>query len=123
MMKAFLFFTDLLIPLIMLIAGYIMRRHPPKNINYVIGYRTRRSMRNMDSWLFAQNKIGAIWEKTGLIALAISAAVQIPFLFVSVDAFSVASLVLMFAQLALLLLTIPPVERALKREFPDEKKQ
>lgn len=119
-MIAFLFITDLLIPIIMLIAGYFMHKHPPKNINYVIGYRTARSMRNMDTWMFAQKKIGMLWQKTGLIALIVSIVIQIPFLFLSVDAFSIVCLVLMFAQLALLLLTIVPVERALKKKFPGD---
>jgi len=121
-MKIFLFAIDLLVPAIMLIAGYFMHKHPPKNINYIVGYRTARSMRNMDAWQFAQKKVGMLWQKAGCIALIASVLIQIPFLFLSVDAFSAFSLVLMFAQLALLLLTILPVERALKREFPDEKK-
>ncbi len=120
-MKIFLFVIDLLVPAIMLAAGYFMHMHPPKSINYIIGYRTARSMRNMDSWMFAQKKVGMLWEKAGLIALILSAVVQIPFLFFSLDVLSIVSLVLMFAQLAVLLLTIIPVERALKKEFPDNK--
>ncbi len=122
-MKIFLFIIDLLVPAIMLIAGYFMRKHPPKNINYIIGYRTVRSMRNMDAWQFAQKKTGLIWEKVGLVTLAASALIQIPFLFFSLETFSIASVVLLLAQLAVLLLSILPVERALKREFPNDKKQ
>jgi len=122
-MKLFLFFTGLLIPFVMIGAGWFMHKYPPKNINWVIGYRTGRSMRNPDTWMFAQKKIGMLWEKAGVISLIASAAVQIPFLFLSVEALSVAMLVSMSAQLAALLLTILPVERALQREFPDEKEK
>lgn len=120
-MKVFLFIVDLLIPFIMLAAGYFMHKHPPKSINYVVGYRTARSMRSMDAWMFAQKKTGLLWQKVGAASLIASALIQIPFLFLSVDAFSVCSIVLMFVQLAMLLLTIPPIERALKKEFPDGK--
>ncbi len=121
-MKVFLFFTGLLIPAVMLIAGWLMHKHPPKNINWVIGYRTGRSMQSHEAWSFAQKKIGVIWKKTGAITLLVSAAAQIPFFFLSDQVFSIASLVLMFTQLFILLMTIPPVERALKKEFPDTKK-
>ena len=120
-MKFFLYITGLLVPTIMVASGWFMHKHPPKNINFIIGYRTARSMRSKEAWIFAQKKIGLLWKKTGTIALAASAVIQIPFFFLSVDAFSIACTVLMFLQLALLMLTIPPVERALKKKFPDTK--
>jgi uncharacterized membrane protein len=121
-MKAFLFFTGLIVPVIMIFTGWFMHKHPPKDVNWVIGYRTGRSMQSPEAWLFAQKKIGEIWKKAGAVTLLVSAAAMIPFLFLSVDAFSVASVVIMFSQLAVLLLTIPPVERALREKFPDPKK-
>lgn len=121
-MKITLFFTSLIVPIIMILAGWLMHKHPPKDVNWVIGYRTGRSMRSPEAWIFAQKKIGAIWEKAGAVTLLVSAAALIPFLFLSVDAFSIASVVILFAQLAVLFLTIPPVERALKEKFPEAKK-
>lgn len=122
-MMAFLFLTDLLIPAIMILAGYFMHKHPPKNINWVVGYRTARSMRNMDTWIFANRKMGEIWKKAGIIVLIASIFVQIPFFFLSVDAFSIMSVAVLFAQLAILLISIVPVERALKKEFSDAEKK
>lgn len=118
-MKAFLFLTGLLVPLIMIAAGWFMHKHPPKEINWVIGYRTARSMRSQDAWMFAQKKIGVLWEKAGVVSLIASALIQIPFMFLSVEAHSVAMLVLLLAQMAALLMTILPVERALQKEFED----
>ncbi|MBR3929775.1 MAG: SdpI family protein [Clostridia bacterium] len=105
----------------MIAAGWFMHKHPPRKINPVVGYRTARSMRNMDAWLFAQKKAGVIWEKTGIISLIASALLQIPFLFLSVDALSTVSVILMFVQLAALFFTIFLVERALKKAFSDAK--
>lgn len=116
-MKLFLFIMDLIVPVVMVIAGSMMLHHPPKKINSVYGYRTARSMRNMDTWLFAHKAAGKTWMKWGTAALIASGIVQIPFFFLSVDAFSIASMVLMFIQIAVLLVSIAPVERALKREF------
>lgn len=122
-MKIYLFLVDLLIPVVIIMAGWFMHKHPPKKINHLIGYRTARSMRNMDTWLFAQKKAGMIWEKTGVILLLVSVFVQIPFLFFPVDALSVLSMVLMFIQLAALFFTIFLVERALKNGFSETKEK
>ncbi len=121
-MNLFLFITGLLVPFIMLTAGWFLHRHPPRDINWAIGYRTARSMKSKEAWMFAQKKMGIYWEWAGAAALIVSAAVQIPFMFFSIETMSIVSLVLMFVQLAVLIASIFPVERALKKEFPDTKK-
>ena len=35
-----------LIPIMMIIIGYFMYKHPPKKINHIVGYRTSKSMKN-----------------------------------------------------------------------------
>ena len=44
--------------LVLCIISWIYKRNPPKSINYFYGYRTRRSMRNQETWDFG-NVIGA----------------------------------------------------------------
>ena len=44
--------------LVLTIISWIYKVHPPKSINYLYGYRTRRSMRNQETWDFG-NIIGA----------------------------------------------------------------
>lgn len=36
------------------LVGMIMTKFPPKKINYLYGYRTKSSMKNQESWDFAQ---------------------------------------------------------------------
>ena len=52
---------NLLIPLIMLLGGYLMYKKPPKEINNVVGYRTKMSKKNKDTWEFAHNYCGRLW--------------------------------------------------------------
>ena len=59
----FTLISDLLIPLIMLIAGRMMWKHCPGTINMVYGYRTKRSMKNMDTGKFAHQYAAKIWWK------------------------------------------------------------
>ena len=42
----------------MIVAGWLLRRHPPASINSVVGYRTARSMASPESWRFAQKDCG-----------------------------------------------------------------
>lgn len=49
----------LLPAVLVLLSGYIWQRFPPKKINYLYGYRTRRSMLNQQTWDFA-NRIGPV---------------------------------------------------------------
>ena len=54
----FMLCCNLLLPIVMIIGGVMMWKYPPKNINDFIGYRTYRSMKNMDTWIFANNYCG-----------------------------------------------------------------
>lgn len=46
----FMLMMNLLIPLSMIGFGWMFLKSPPKEINAVFGYRTRRSMLNPDTW-------------------------------------------------------------------------
>lgn len=110
-------FMILLIPGIMLGAGKMMRDHPPEKVNWIIGYRTARSMKNPETWDFANRHMGRTWMKAAFILLPASLAVYLPTLGRGEEAFSTVALILMFVQLAALLLSILPTERALKSNF------
>ena len=53
----YMFFMVLTIPAIMIIFGRIFMKKAPEKINWVFGYRTRRSMMNKDTWAFAHKYI------------------------------------------------------------------
>lgn len=75
----FMLLCDLLIPTVMMLAGYMMRKHCPKQINRVVGYRTARSMKNMDTWKFAHDYCGRLWQRIGAFLLPLSVLIHIPF--------------------------------------------
>ncbi|MBQ8576929.1 MAG: SdpI family protein [Clostridia bacterium] len=115
----FMLVCDLLIPALMLVGGYLMWKHPPKKINTVFGYRTARSMKNMDTWLFAHHDCGKRWWLVGWILLIPSAVVQLPLFGKSETAIAVAGLILLVVQTTVMLLSLIPTERALARRFPE----
>ena len=68
----FMLIVVLLIPLTMLFFGWLLFRRTPKEINYVYGYRTKRSMRNEETWKFANQYFGKVWHRCGLISVPLS---------------------------------------------------
>ena len=116
----FMFVCNLLIPVILIIAGRMMWKHCPKKINTVYGYRTRRSMKNMDTWRFAHNYCGKLWWKIGWFSLFPSVVVQIPFFESSEDVIGIVGGIICMVQVVILIASIFPTEAALKKTFNDD---
>ena len=41
--------------LLFALSGFILKKYPPKSINWFYGYRTRRAMKGQDQWDFARD--------------------------------------------------------------------
>ena len=74
-------------------------------------------MRNRETWDFAQGYIGKLWTPLGAVLLAASAVVTVLFRQKEIDTFGKVVEVLCYVQLAVVLLTIPLTEHALKKKF------
>jgi len=111
--------TVLLLPVVMLFVGIKFGKSAPKKINMTFGYRTARSMKSTEAWQYAHKFIGNLWKKLGVIMLFVTllyGAVSFGF---DEDALYIGGLVMTCAQLAVLVMTIFPTERALKENFDD----
>ena len=115
-----MFVCDLLIPITMIIAGRMMWKHAPKKINGVIGYRTAGSMKNIDTWNFAQEYCGRLWWKIGWIMLLPSSVIHLHFYHSSENMIGIVAAILYTIQCLALVLSIFPTERALKRTFTED---
>lgn len=116
----FMLACDLIVPGIMVLAGWMMWKHCPQDINVAYGYRTLRSMRNMDTWKFAHAHCGRLWWKLGLALLIPSILIHIPFFKSGKELVSAVSMIIMAVQTAILVASIFPTEAALKRTFNDD---
>ena len=113
----FMFLGMLLIPGIMIFFGNKFQNEAPKNINWAYGYRSERSMKNRDTWVFAHKNIGVLWKSWGTVLAPVSI---IPMLFVlgkDVETIGNLCIALMVVQLAALTIPIFIVESRLKRTF------
>lgn len=116
----FMLLTSLLIPAIMIIVGFIFSHKAPDNINYIYGYRTKRSMRNKETWDFAHKYCGKLWRVLGFILLIITCVVMLFFIKASKNTVGNAGIFVTYIHLAVLIGSIIPVERALKKNFDNE---
>lgn len=116
----FMLICDLLVPLTMVIGGYLMWKHMPKKINGSMGYRTARSMKNMDTWKFAHEYAGRLWWKIGWIILFPSLAVHIPVYGASDNRVGLVGCVVVAIQTIILIASNYPTENALKKNFNDD---
>lgn len=104
----------------MIIYGRMMWKHPPKKINGLSGYRTSRSMKNMETWIFAHKYCGKLWWIIGWITLIPSIIIPIPFYAASENAIGIVGGILVTVQVIVLIYSIIPTERALKKTFTDD---
>ncbi len=116
----FMFCCDLLTPALMILSGRWMWKHPPKEVNSLVGYRTRRSMQNEDTWRFANEYAGKLFWKLGIWMLIPS--VLLPLVTLGKDESTIADfgVVLLMIQCAIMVAAIFPTEWALKRTFDEE---
>ena len=115
-----LFICNLLVPVVVFVTGRIMWKHYPENINGLVGYRTTRSMKNMDTWKFANEHCGRLWYKLGLFMLAFSILVSVLLLRTNDNTYSMISLIFMVVQCAVLIVSVIPTEIALKKMFNED---
>ena len=111
---------NLLVPVIIFITGRLMWKHYPKNINGSVGYRTTRSMINMDTWKFANEYCGHLWYKMGIVMLILSIIISIFIYQYDKSIVTTVSLILMTIQCIVLIASIFPTEIALKKTFNED---
>ncbi len=116
----FMFVCNMVCSLAMIIGGWSMWKHCPKKINGLCGYRSSRSRLNQDTWRFAHENCGKRWWKIGWIMLILSILVQIPFYGADDDTIGMLGMILCIVECTILLVSIIPTERALKKNFNDD---
>lgn len=114
-----IFIVNLILPVVMVVGGYMMKKCPPKSISRWVGFRTALSMKNADTWAFAHACCGRVWWKAGRISLVLSVLVQLPFARAGEETLGTLALVLVLAQSFVLLGTVVYVQKELKRTFDE----
>lgn len=112
-MEVFFWIVDLLIPIMMIVVGYLFKKNPPTTVNWIYGYRTKRSMASKEAWIFAQRYFGELWFKIGL-GLAVVIIFDKLLIPIAPENLSLINVVI---NLIGLMVPIPLVEKAMKNKF------
>ena len=111
--------VSLFVPLIMLLVGIIFLKKSPNKINPIYGYRSRRSMKSLEAWKFAHYLCAKIWLYTGIILLLLTILTMLLVINKSEDTMGVVAQIVIYVQLAVMIISIIPVEIALKKNFDE----
>ena len=112
-----IFLSNLLVPILIIVCGFILYKYPYKKINDIYGYRTGSSKKNKETWKFAQKYCGALWIKLGVILLVISFLVQYCILKYIPSSAEMVGYIICTLQVIIIIVSIIPVEKALKKNF------
>ena len=115
----FMLIMVLLIPLTMIFFGWLLFRKTPKEINYVYGYRTKRSMMNEETWRFANQYFGKAWYLCGLISVPLSVMAITLVLGKGTETVGTIGGIITMLQMIPLVGAIIPTEIALKKNFDE----
>ena len=117
-MWVFMLVMNLLIPAAMIGHGRRFTKDPPREINMGNGYRTNRSMKNQETWDFAQLYCGKVWWKWGRALIPLAVVGQaLTLLCPTVQSMCRWSLAPTTVEVVVMAAIYFPVERALKRNF------
>lgn len=114
----FILIMNLIIPITMTGFGWYFLKGRPKEINHIVGYRTKLSMKNQDTWRFAHQYCGKLWFILGLILLILTPLIIV--LGLRLDNGIDYGGILCTVQVILLVGTVIPTERALHRTFNED---
>lgn len=107
----------LIIPVTMIGFGRYFTKNPPKEINDIFGYRSSMSMKNNETWAFAHHYCGKLWVINGWIMLSSSIVTMMCIYGEDKSTIGISGGILCGVQLIIMLGTIVPTERALKKNF------
>lgn len=111
-----MFLPQLIVSLVFLVGGLLMAKYPPKKINPLYGYRTRRSMQSPEAWKYAQRLSSRKMVLCGMVGFLLFILGWVTDLNEGIQA------IIMLATLVLTVVyMIVSVEKNLKRKFPDER--
>lgn len=113
----FMTISTLFIPSLMFFLGRYLKKGFPRNINNVFGYRTSMSMKNKETWEFANKYCGKVWTLVGRWMFLISLIIMLIFMGETKSFVLNLGSIMLLVQCGFLVATIFPVERALRKNF------
>lgn len=103
-----------LIPILIVVVGFLMFKFPPSKPNWFIGYRTSKSMKDKKAWKEANNYCGKLFLIVGLFELVLS-IVLLVLNYLSVNFSETVLSIVIIIQLIPMLITVVLVEKKISK--------
>ncbi len=107
---------EALLPFCMLLTAFLLYKFPPKSINSLAGYRTKRSMANSEAWKEANEYSMALFMKLSLLSLLVTVLLGFTFGCSEENIIAVVFISIAFILISLMLI-IFLTEKRLKKMF------
>ncbi len=104
------------IPLTLIIAGYLETYHYPKR-NWFVGYRSNMSTKNDETWAYANSECGKKMYKAGIVMLPISILIILLIYLISGDISEMPAMYIDICQIVIMIVLIVITEIDLRKVF------
>lgn len=115
----FSFIGLFILPITFIALGLAFWKHPPKKINSYAGWRSKRAMKNQETWIYANRMCGKCFLILGIMELLITLIIFFSIATLNIDSNKVENFgpVLLFIQAACIAIVGIYVEKKLKEHF------
>lgn len=117
-MKDLRWVINFVMPISLIIYGYIYIKRANKGTNSSFGYRTSRSMKSKETWEYSNNRLGKLWMILGFVLAIFSVAYSLIFQREQLEL----SKTLLILGLIICIAPLFIVEKELKERFDEEGK-
>ena len=107
----------MLIPLVMVVCGWLFTHGIPRDRSSLFGYRTAMSVKTDDTWRFAHEYCGRLWLTIGFILFVLTTVFMVLAMSMDPGTVSYISGILMMVYVVPLLASVAATEKALKKTF------
>ena len=113
----FMFVSVMLIPVVLFLFGKFFSKDVPMGINAFCGYRTKRSMKNENTWQFANKYWGALAAKSAVLSAVLTARAMALVYNGDEGAVTAVASISAAIQIIMLIVSVILTEKALKAAF------
>ena len=107
-------YTVFLIPILIVVVGFLLFKFPPSKPNWFSGYRTNKSMKDEKAWKEAYNYCGNLFLIVGLFELVLS-IVLLVLNYLSISFSDTILSIVVIVQLIPMLITVVLVEKKISK--------
>lgn len=118
-MRNYAWVISLILPLGLMLYGYLYKNVASKKISYFFGYKTARSQTSKETWEYANKRVGTMWMKLG----GIYTLIVIILLLLFPAQREKPSIIVMAMAIVVSMIPFPIVQRELDEKFDDEGKE